>query len=372
MTKKAAAVPFQHLVVDSGPIILNSFPTTLAEKYYTVPEVQDEIKDTATKERMKQLPYILEFRNPSPDALKAVREFAKATGDLASLSPADLKVIALTLTLEKQMNGAKSRARLDPSEIIVNQGGGGKSSDTKGKVKPEKEKPSLEKSTLNSVPAKDDDDEDDGEWITPENIELVKAKAAATDCLELKEEEDDGLIRVGCISTDFAVQNLLLQMRLNLYGPEGFRIRQLKNWLLRCHACYWTTKQMDRRFCDRCGNNTLLRASYKVDSQGQTHIFLKKDFQHNLRGTNAALPAPKFGRLGNQTLLREDQKEYKQAMKVYNRQVKTAMAECDLNSIDDRLATIFGGMNIRGANKGPSSPVLPTIGLLPGRRRKAQ
>jgi RNA-binding protein NOB1 len=171
------------------------------------------------------------------------------------------------------------------------------------------------------------------------------------------------------MSTDFAVQNVLLQMRLKAYGPEGYRIRQVKSWLLRCHACYAITRQLERRFCDKCGGATLLRTSYMVDAQGQTHLFLKRDFQYNLRGTKTPLPMPKAGRGGNTVLLREDQKEYQQAMKSYQRQEKRAAKMTDLDAIDDRLATVFGGLTFKGAAK-LEMPSQPVIGF--GRRNPNQ
>lgn len=371
---------FQHLVLDSGPIILNSFPPSLAENYYTVPEVLDEIKDAATRERLTHLPFTLQLRNPSSVALKTVREFSKATGDLASLSATDLKVIALTLTIEWEINGEKSSVRTNPVEIKTHTGGakpkekntGTLNQEAKGKSKnkgkvPEKDMKEITKKEVKRIPEEQTnegstDESDGGEWITPENITTIKMKTAG--------EEASQVVVVGCSSTDFAVQNVLLQMRLKLYGVEGFRIKQMKNWLLRCHACYWTSKQMDRQFCDKCGGATLLRTSYMVDAQGQTHLFLKHDFQYKLRGTIAPLPMPKPGRNGNMILLREDQKEYQRARKNYKWQERKAAKSCNLDAIDDRLASIFGGMSVKGSVKNLDMTGPPIIGF--GRRNPNQ
>jgi hypothetical protein len=69
------------------------------------------------------LPFEITVKEPNPEDLKAsmccweylltfafadllkVVEFARKTGDIATLSPVDLKVLALTLTLERQLNG---------------------------------------------------------------------------------------------------------------------------------------------------------------------------------------------------------------------------------------------------------------------------
>ncbi len=49
------------------------------------------------------------------------------------------------------------------------------------------------------------------------------------------------------------------------------------------------TKKIEKRFCDKCGNNTLIRTSYMVDAQGQTHLFLMSNFQYSLSGTKVAV-----------------------------------------------------------------------------------
>ena len=342
------SVKFQHLVLDSGPLIQNSFAPTLSENFWTVPEVVSEIRDVATRERLTRLPFVLTLKNPSAKALQLVRDFSKATGDTASLSTTDIKVIALALTLELEENGDKSLVRTDPERVQVHEG-----------------RPiSKEKTSGKSKPVVDNDG-----WITAENIHKVKSELFGPTLSE--KQSEDAMIKIGCISTDFAVQNVLLQMRLGLFAPEGYRIRQLKNWLLRCHACYWTTRQMERRFCDRCGNPTLIRTSYQVDEQGVTHLFLKRNFQYNNRGTIAPLPLPQGGRKGNQILLREDQKEYQKAVKSYQRRErKLEAASNSLDAMDDRFATVFGTMNIKGSASDNLTNGPPVVGF--GRKNPNQ
>lgn len=43
---------------------------------------------------------------------------------------------------------------------------------------------------------------------------------------------------MGCMTADYAMQNVLLHMGLNLVGLEGKNITSVKTWVLRCHACY--------------------------------------------------------------------------------------------------------------------------------------
>lgn len=85
-----------------------------------------------------------------------------------------------------------------------------------------------------------DEDDGEGEWITPSNIALHKSRALhlvpeATGKGKRKPAEQ---IRVGCMTADFAMQNVLLQMGLSLVGVEGKKIDRVKSWVLRCHACF--------------------------------------------------------------------------------------------------------------------------------------
>lgn len=88
-----------------------------------------------------------------------------------------------------------------------------------------------------------DSDDGEGEWITPQNVGLHKSRA-----LDLLPDDDpnpkgkgkakEELIGAGCMTADFAMQNVLLQMGLNLVSVDGKRIQKVKNYVLRCHACF--------------------------------------------------------------------------------------------------------------------------------------
>ena len=84
------------------------------------------------------------------------------------------------------------------------------------------------------------EDDSEGEWITPENVSLHKARALGLTPSETGsvKGENKEIISVGCITADFAMQNALLQMGLSLVGMEGKRIQKVKTWVLRCHACF--------------------------------------------------------------------------------------------------------------------------------------
>lgn len=85
-----------------------------------------------------------------------------------------------------------------------------------------------------------DDDDDEGEWITPENVSLHKARALGLTPSDHRSgtAKNKEVIPVGCMTADFAMQNVLLQMDLSLVGMEGKKIQKVKTWVLRCHACF--------------------------------------------------------------------------------------------------------------------------------------
>ncbi len=66
----------------------------------------------------------------------------------------------------------------------------------------------------------DGDDDDDVGWITPGNVKEKRAAMAGRG-----EEEAETRVRVACMTTDFAMQNVLKQIGLNIVGTNGMIIR---------------------------------------------------------------------------------------------------------------------------------------------------
>ncbi|KAJ9106111.1 hypothetical protein QFC21_001253 [Naganishia friedmannii] len=188
--------------------------------------------------------------------------------------------------------------------------------------------------SANSDADDDTDSENDAEWITPENVVTHKAQdlglapAADTNFTTEGVFQPSGKIRkdrgrknkkpvpqhvgkpldVACMTGDYAVQNVLMQIGLNLVGSGGKKIGQVKSWVLRCHACF---------------NPSLIRASVTTTggSIPTTQIHLKQNYQYRTRGTRYAIPEPKMGRAkgqqagGSGLILREDQKEFMTGMR---------------------------------------------------------
>ncbi|KAJ1329765.1 RNA-binding protein NOB1 [Microdochium nivale] len=120
-----ALKPIHALVIDTGPIIKNDPPVSTllgqAVELWTLPSVITEIRDTATRSRVETtlLPF-LKLRNPKPESVKFVQDFARRTGDLEVLSRPDLHLIALTYELECERNGGDWRLRKTPGQKGMN------------------------------------------------------------------------------------------------------------------------------------------------------------------------------------------------------------------------------------------------------------
>ncbi|XP_035000541.1 RNA-binding protein NOB1 isoform X2 [Hippoglossus stenolepis] len=146
----------------------------------------------------------------------------------------------------------------------------------------------------------EDDDEDGGGWITPSNIKQVKMDSA-----DWTAPAD---VRVGCLTTDFAMQNVLIQIGLHVLSINGMVIKQARNYILRCHACFKTTSNMNKVFCPHCGNKTLKKLAVTVSEDGSVQMhFSKNPKVLNPKGLRHSLPLPQGGKHGNNPHLVEDQ-----------------------------------------------------------------
>ncbi|KAL8101926.1 hypothetical protein AgCh_033721 [Apium graveolens] len=92
---------------------------------------------------------------------------------------------------------------------------------------------------------------------------------------------------VACITGDYAMQNVILQMGLRLVAPGGMQIRELHRWILKCHACYKVTTEIGRIFCPKCGNGgTLRKVAVTVGENGI--IVAARQPRVSLRGTKVS------------------------------------------------------------------------------------
>lgn len=223
-----------------------------------------------------------------------------------------------------------------------------------------------------NLDAEYDDDDDDGDWITPDNLTSVIAKEERTEAVE---KEIDTVTKIQCAlaSGDFAVQNVALQMGMNLMNTmSGLQIKRVRNYMLRCHACFALLpipKDITpKHFCPSCGGATLRRIPVSVNSEtGKITPHLKKNFQWRTRGNVYSIASPlsknttkKYGSKGfqhrgndklNTDFFSEDQREYQQAVKNakwQQRQNEKAMEDfIGGGSADNCISPFFTGADVK-------------------------
>lgn len=159
-----------------------------------------------------------------------------------------------------------------------------------------------EEKAAQEIQTPESDGDDDG-WITTENLEQHLAEDGGH---ADKSSYDD--IRVGCVTTDYAMQNVLLQMGIKVVSVDGRRvIKQIRRYLLRCHGCGEIERDLERKFCHSCGLPAFHKVAFKIDKKGVARVFVNPKWKPNLRGTVYSIPMPKGGRNNKDLVLRDDQ-----------------------------------------------------------------
>ncbi|KAH9515684.1 Nin1 binding protein [Bulinus truncatus] len=392
-------IKVKHVVADAGAFIRNAPLREIAENVYTVPEVIAESIDRNTRRRLKLLPININFKEPSADALQFVSAFAKKTGDYKALSAVDLKILALAYDLEKQFKGT-SHIRTEPPtkpQYII-----GSKTDSPGVNLASKQYAEGEALPTNLIGEKKDDDSDDEEicddqdvsddfqetlkinevpdqeakntdeadncdtdketleevdnleesedneasddedgWITPSNITEVKRSMG----IETAQEEN---ICIGCLTTDFAMQNVLIQMGLNILSVDGMLIKKAKSYVLRCFGCLRITKDTSKVFCPHCGNKTLKRLSTTIEQDGSIRYWLAKNYTIRTKGMKYALPKPQGGKHAVNPMLCADQpfpdqrpsKKSLQKIDILSDDIIADMSPFTVNDVTSRAAQL--------------------------------
>ncbi|KAF9877256.1 20s-pre-rrna d-site endonuclease nob1 [Colletotrichum karsti] len=409
--------PIHTLVLDTGPLIKNDPPVSTllaqADELFMLPSIIDEIRDVNTRTRVQTtlMPFV-KLRSPRPESIKFVTNFARRTGDLEVLSRPDLHLLALTYELEVDRNGGDSRLRKDPNQRVPNtqpttsdavepkadqgeatadanknpeQAANDEATGTSEQPgtteaqpadvdattiaqemdKLDVEDKSNEEPSVNVVDdaaetpdtaaANDDGSDSEDGWITPSNVKKHKEK----DSKKLQPTAPAVDIKVGILTSDYAMQNVALRIGLNLLSPAMSRITQLKTWVLRCHGCFQVCKQMDKQFCPSCGQATLTRTSCTTEEDGTFKIHLKRNFQWNNRGNVFSIPKPVAGTAsgklqkhaggknnwGTNLIFAEDQKEYEKAVGDNRRARRRDLMD------EDYLPSILTGERTSGNGK---------------------
>jgi len=380
------ADPLKVLVLDAGAFITQAKFDQFGPdvKYVTLAAVvQHELKDDQARQLHHNFPFLIETRIPSGDAIKAIVDFARKTGDLPSLSPVDIQVLALCFMYEKERNGMKRIREEPPKRIVPPQKTEKKvsafpaddittattaatssaSSTTTMTTDVTMETPTVTlhvpsiAEPLEAVEAANEDEEEgaegdegdedmeeveqleltetntmmpssdvagvepkatsteiapendpfwgsndpEGEWITPSNIHLHKNRVRKS--VPLADLSD-----VGCITTDFAMQNVMIAMGLRLLSVKGLAITTIRQHVRRCHACWAVELDMEKQnsFCRKCGGHTLMKAVFHINANGVARYYMSQKAINNKRGTVYSIPKFRGGRQNKDLILRED------------------------------------------------------------------
>jgi RNA-binding protein NOB1 len=92
-----------------------------------------------------------------------------------------------------------------------------------------------------------------------ESALAAEASAPSTDAAPLPTSP---CVRV--VTADFAMQNVLLQMGIQVVGTGGKMVRAVKTFVLKCHACFKICMDASREFCPHCGNHTMMKVFFGV------------------------------------------------------------------------------------------------------------
>ncbi|XP_076381073.1 RNA-binding protein NOB1 [Megalopta genalis] len=245
-------------------------------------QVEDKVKDCNTEEEKSESYY-------SDSSDESNYETADSDVDQERTDDLSSKFLKLTCEPSEFIVQAEDNSKYNVNDILATIENTSDNGDN-----------NVEYNEYESDGDNDNNNDDDSGWITPKNISTVK-KEINSDLLEEKPAT------VACLTIDFAMQNVLKQIGLNVVALDGRLIKQMKTFIFRCYACYKTTSIMTKVFCPSCGNKTLKKVSTTVDEEGnrQVHINFRKPISK--KGKRFSLPMPKGGKHANNPILCEDQ-----------------------------------------------------------------
>jgi RNA-binding protein NOB1 len=323
---------------------------TVADVLVTIPQVVQEVRDRASKDYMERLPFKLHTADPSAGSIMAVISMAERTGDAGVLSRTDIRLAALALDCCSSLQCL--RPPIEPRAPTLNPS----TSLTTG-VKEMADEVDNSNELQASEGEKEEEaenaagDEDEDGWITPANVREVQRAAEGS-------EPFDG--SAACVTSDYAMQNVLMHLGVPIVGPRGMKISELRLWLLRCHACFHVMTDTTRQFCSECGSgNTLKRVQYIVTATGEKQLFVNFKHQISTRGTIFQLPKPRGGKRGtNKTLaLREDQLLHVVRSAQGNGSSRATKLQHVTNEDDDDDLALFGEDNSgKAPRRDPNGP----------------
>ena len=350
----AATVPYEGCSDDEEPIEFEQPKQKTAESQQAWEKEEEERK-------MKALQPMVNGRIVKNDKKQAYNSFRKY-GNVVSANGAAVAMKKLNNVEQKGEGGANEvvervagddmKEEVSTSTATDTAGGNAYKSRILGAANAALASSSNADGPIGEMTAEDDDGEG---WVTcTRDIQSMKATGSLhlnnnshsnNNKLASKKKKDIGppiSQRAACATTDFAMQNVILQMNLELLSVDGVRVRRLKTWVTRCAACFTIYgndhgnkssggSSSGRLFCDKCGSNTLQRISASVDRDtGRLKLHMKKNYQYNTRGTKFSLPkAGKGNKYEGDILLAEDQLLYG----AWNQKVRKGKSKASSQSI---------------------------------------
>ena len=318
-----------YMILDTSFFIKLTSLNLEKNKYFTTQYIVNEIRDVKARDFYQLNKNFIQIKNPTKESIKQVSKFAKESNDLTYLSIADLSVMALAYETRKNMgkldklNKKPLNYKIIPQEKLMEE--------------IQKKKNETKKINENKIENKimniDEDDDEEG-WITPENlytkldemngIHEIKSK-------NIKKKEDEKIenintnkemnidennnneenkinddINVYVNTADFTLQNVCMKMGIPILGVDGLRIRNIKNYILKCTVCYKFIFEIDKKFCPYCGYPYLMKIGYNIFANGEIRINDRKP-EPRKRGQIFDLPAPTTKKNGTVYILTEDQ-----------------------------------------------------------------
>ena len=318
-----------YMILDTSFFIKLTSLNLDKNNYYTTQYIVNEIRDPKARDFYQLNKNFIEIKNPTKDSIKKVSKFAKESNDLTYLSIADLSVMALAYEtikniglIEKLNKKPLNYTVIDPEKFQeqINK--------KKEKEKEKDEKKINEDNKIINI--NEDDDEDD--WITPENLYTkLDEMNGVHEFKNKKKKEDDKInvinndnniemnidnddedkknkdeINVYVNTADFTLQNACMKMGIPILGVDGLRIRNIKNYILKCTVCYKFIFEIDKKFCPYCGYPYLMKIGYNIYANGEIKINDRKP-EPRKRGQIFDLPAPTTKKNGTVYILTEDQ-----------------------------------------------------------------
>ena len=143
----------------------------------------------------------------------------------------------------------------------------------------------------------------EGEWITPDNLAEMQSKLGGCDVC------DTECVGVGCVTGDFAMQNVLMHLALDVVGVEGLRLRVARTWMLRCFSCFAFVRDTNKVFCPQCGNSTLQKVAVETRADGSIEevSLVDRPRQFSQRHARVGLPPPRGGRNSRDAITCEEE-----------------------------------------------------------------